>query len=775
MKIWQVVPYYPPHVGGMEYYVERLSEELAARGHDVTVFTSSNNGTQQAYTRNGVKIRTLKIMTKLYNIPIVPNLFSQLTAEEKPDIIHTHQYPVFFSDMAAAASWIKKIPLIVHVHVISDAKSPLSGFISDMYYSTLGLRTLTTANTIIVPSMAYKTKLSKMHVNPNRLQVIPYGIDTKKFQNKNGEAFKAKYDLQESKVILSVGRLNYQKGFQYLIKAMPTVLQQIPNAKLVLVGEGEQLSYLRQLTKSLSLEKIIVFTGAINQTEIPYAYAAADIFVLPSLFESFGISLIEAQAAGKPVVGTRVGGIPETFKDGETGFLVEPGDVEQLEEVIIRILSDSDIAKELGRKGKCYAASFEIKKSINRIIKEYDKIVFGNSNIRYSKFSTLTPYALKKILFVTSFAGKEYGGAEISTRLLLDKLIECGYDVQALTTRKVNFDKSLVSITSRVEIPKQMLMLGNRNIDYFFSRKIKKQLIKIKPNIIHVQDTYILPAVIMANKQLKIPCVATIRNSILDSSWDLMFPAIISSILKRRNKKIIQALHNVNCIIAVSQYIKSELIERGISSRKIFPVYNLPPSFNGVIAKPQTRDCSVVHLFAPGFLIGFKGFFVLIKAMNKVIESGVKIDLTIAGDGPDRRALELLTKDLRLVPYIKFTGKLTFEALFDFYSNCDIVVIPSIFPEPFGRVALEAMFFGKPIVASRVGGIPELIKDKQTGLLVSPGVPEELAQAILILVKDPKLRESMGKSGKLVSDTEFSSKRIVDKHLRIYLNCYQQN
>lgn len=373
MKIWQVVPYYPPHVGGMEYYVERLSEELAARGHDVSVFTSSNNKTQEAYTRNGVKIRTLKIMTKIYNNPISPTLLTQLMNQEKPDIIHTHQYPIFYSDTAAVVAWTRKIPLIVHVHVISDAKSPISGFISDKYYSSLGLRTLTTANTIIVPSKAYKTKLSNMHINPNKLQVIPYGIDTKKFQNNNGEAFKAKYGLQGSKIILSVGRLNYQKGFQYLIKAMPTVLKQIPNVKLVIVGEGEQLSYLRQLTKSLSLEKSIVFTGAITQTEIPHAYAAADIFVLPSLFESFGISLVEAQASGKPVIATRVGGAPETLIDGQTGFLIDSRDSNKLSISILRLLSDNDLAHKMGINGLEFVQDkFGIQNIVEKIISSYE-------------------------------------------------------------------------------------------------------------------------------------------------------------------------------------------------------------------------------------------------------------------------------------------------------------------------------------------------------------------------------------------------------------------
>lgn len=377
MKIWQVVPYYPPHIGGMEYYVERLSEELASRGHDVTVFTSSNNGNQETYTRNKVKIKTLKIMTKIYNNPISPTLFSQLMTEEKPDIIHAHQYPIFYSDTAAIVAWTRKIPLIIHVHVVSDAKSPLSGFISDGYYSTIGLRTLRTAKTVIVPSKAYQTKMSQMYVNPKKLAVVPYGIDTKKFQkNIDYDKFKIKYGLQGSKIILTVGRLNYQKGFHNLIKILPGVRKQISNAKLVIVGEGEQMSNLKKLSQSLGLFNSVIFTGALNQTEIPSAYLAADLFVLPSLFESFGISLIEAQAAGKPVVCTNTGGVSEALLDGKTGFLVESCDLLKLQKAILFLLVNDKLASKMGKSGREFVNSaFTIDIMVHRIITGYNNII----------------------------------------------------------------------------------------------------------------------------------------------------------------------------------------------------------------------------------------------------------------------------------------------------------------------------------------------------------------------------------------------------------------
>jgi glycosyltransferase involved in cell wall biosynthesis len=179
-------------------------------------------------------------------------------------------------------------------------------------------------------------------------------------------------------VILSVGRLNYQKGFQYLIDAMPSILKQVPNAKLVIVGEGEQLAYLKQLSKLREVGESVVFTGALGQAEIPNAYAACDVFVLPSLFESFGISLIEAQAAGKPVIGTRTGGVPEALVEGETGILVEPGSIKELEKAIIQVLSCKGLELEMGEKGEKFVEEhYSIQRTVGNVVNAYEKIIYN--------------------------------------------------------------------------------------------------------------------------------------------------------------------------------------------------------------------------------------------------------------------------------------------------------------------------------------------------------------------------------------------------------------
>ncbi len=349
----------------------------------------------------------------------------------------------------------------------------------------------------------------------------------------------------------------------------------------------------------------------------------------------------------------------------------------------------------------------------------------------------------------------------------MDRLIAHGEEVQALTTRKTNNDSNLISISSPIEIPKKLLTLGNGTIDYFLSKKIKQQITTVNPDVIHIQDTYILPATVKANKLLKVPTVATIRNNVLDQAWEMMFPKPVSTLLKRRNKVIVSALREVKCVIAVSQYIKMELVQRGIDDSKIFPIYNLPPSFSISECASNNKD-STIRLFAPGLLASFKGFSVLVKAMKRVTEIHPNVHLMIAGDGPQRGSLERMVAKLELASNVDFAGKVPFASLSQFYGNCDIVIFPSIFPEPFGRVALEAMFFGKPVIASKVGGIPEVVTDGVTGLLVPPNDDKALAKCINALVDDRSQRLTMGNNAIAKIEKMFSTEEIIKQHLEVY-------
>ena len=377
MKIFEVVPYFPPHVGGMEFYAEFLCKQLAKKGNEIKVFTSSNKNFSYYEKVNGVEIYRLKVSAKFYNVPIVSSLFTALLKEEKPDVIDAHQYPVYFSDVSALFSYLRQIHMFLHVHVIPEPKSVFSSFVLNSYYRTCEKLTFKASRYIIAPSFTYKTMLTKMGVDAARITVVPYGVDLKRFNPaEKGEAFKKRFNYGEAKVILTVGRLNYQKGFQYLLKAMPIVLRHIPDVKLVIVGDGELLTYLRNLSYSLGLSNNVIFTGSLPQSRISDAYASADVFVLPSIFESLGISLLEAQAMGKPVVGTRVGGLPEALSEDKSGILVEPKKPSNLAEAIVTLLRDQNLAKSMGQYGRKFVENrYDLEKSIDRIVELYESVL----------------------------------------------------------------------------------------------------------------------------------------------------------------------------------------------------------------------------------------------------------------------------------------------------------------------------------------------------------------------------------------------------------------
>jgi len=158
----------------------------------------------------------------------------------------------------------------------------------------------------------------------------------------------------ETKIVLFVASLaksqNY-KGLEYLLKAFVAVRSRVKDVKLTVVGDGDALSDYKKLAKDLKIERNVVFTGSLYGQKLNQMFKQSNVFVLPSLNESFGKVLIEAMAHGTPVIGTNVGGIPDVVTHGKEGFLVPPGDTAQLAKSIIRILENNSLANSLGKAG----------------------------------------------------------------------------------------------------------------------------------------------------------------------------------------------------------------------------------------------------------------------------------------------------------------------------------------------------------------------------------------------------------------------------------------
>jgi glycosyltransferase involved in cell wall biosynthesis len=213
-----------------------------------------------------------------------------------------------------------------------------------------------------------------LEVLPKRMQkhspIIPLGVDTKIFKcsNKNGTSQRLK--------ILFAGTIESYKGIKYLIEGMQIVLKSCQDVKLLLAGGGREIEYYKALVEKAGLNGKVKFLGPIEFSKMPELYKKCDIFCLPSMFEAFGLSIIQAMSCGKPVISTRVGGIPEIIKEEKSGILVPPGDAERLASAIIRLAKHKTLRQKMGAYNrKLCLAKYDWNVIVGRFEEIYDKAI----------------------------------------------------------------------------------------------------------------------------------------------------------------------------------------------------------------------------------------------------------------------------------------------------------------------------------------------------------------------------------------------------------------
>jgi glycosyltransferase involved in cell wall biosynthesis len=190
-------------------------------------------------------------------------------------------------------------------------------------------------------------------------------------------------------------------------------------------------------------------------------------------------------------------------------------------------------------------------------------------------------------------------------------------------------------------------------------------------------------------------------------------------------------------IVCVSDFVRRDLAARGFEPGRLVTVPN------GIDMPPEMETKDGDYILFVGRLVGTKGIPTLLKAMRKVDSK-----LVVCGGGPDMKKLGKMAERLGIAGIVKFPGRVPEEEKLRLFANCSVFVLPSIY-ESYGIAAAEAMSWGKPVVASDVGGLPEVVGEG--GLLARPGDPDDLAEKINLLLKDGKQRKSMGEKAKLLA------------------------
>ena len=372
MRIIQIVAYYPPCVGGMQNIAREISERLAKKGHQVEVFTS-DIGCKKGKLRStkNLKIHYLK-SCQFAHTPIIPSLFFKLLKISKDSIIHVHIAHAMIPEIVFLVSKIRNIPYVAHIHADVEPSGKM-GFLLPFYKKIFLQKILNYASKIVVPTKDYIAIISKKYaISKYKIIVIPTGVDLNNFKSMSGK-------LHNPIRLLFVGRLTKQKNIRLLIKSFKKIIDNNDfNIELHIVGEGEDKNKIIFLIKTLKLDNRVILHGSLIGNKLHKIYSNSDIFILPSMFESFGIVLIEAMASGIPIIASNIPCVRNVIKNNKTGLLVKTTP-EDFAEAIEKLLNNPKLREKLIENGLEEIKKYNWDKIVSKFEWIYKEVIYDNN------------------------------------------------------------------------------------------------------------------------------------------------------------------------------------------------------------------------------------------------------------------------------------------------------------------------------------------------------------------------------------------------------------
>lgn len=352
------------NTGGITSYLLNLTKGLVQDGHEVIVISSGGNCVDELKSLQAADI-TYDLKTKSELSPKIYlqlNQLIRLIKEESIDLIHAQTR--ITQVMAHCAHKLCGIPVVTTCH----------GFFRPRWsrrkFHCWGQRVIAISDDV------FSHLKSDFHLPQEQMALVPHGIDIDAFPLIDEQRrVKTKREMNlKGPVVGIISRLSDVKGISFLIEAMQDVISKFPQAQCLIVGEGKEEKLLRNKVSDLCLQESIHFYPIVNQT--PKMLSAFDVFVMPSLKEGLGLSVMEAQAMGLPVVASRVGGLKTLIQEGKTGFLVLPADKKALTLAINHVLSHPQQAAAMGSQARMMIEErFSLKQMTEKTLAVYQEVV----------------------------------------------------------------------------------------------------------------------------------------------------------------------------------------------------------------------------------------------------------------------------------------------------------------------------------------------------------------------------------------------------------------
>jgi glycosyltransferase involved in cell wall biosynthesis len=388
MKILLGNDTYPPEVNGAAYFTRRLAKGLAQRDHEVHVLCASRSFRTEIVRRSEIVEHRMRSVPIPFHAPFrfspPPLLYRSVLREVervRPAVVHAQGH-FFIGRALIRAARELGIPVVATNHFMPDnllhylrlperAEDILAELAWRDFAGVFDRADVVTAPTPFAARLAQEKGVGRV--------VIPVsnGMDLSRFSPHNvGDGFRSRHGIPEQLTFMYVGRLDAEKRVDELVRALP-IVRRFVDAQLVIVGDGHERRRLIELAEKEGVEGCVIFTGFVEDWELPEAYAASDIFCNAGIAELQSIVTMEAMATGKPVVAANAKALPHLIHEGENGHLFEPGDVDTLASSLAEILSDEIKRTAMGRRSLQIVAHHDIERVLDAFERLYELAVLS--------------------------------------------------------------------------------------------------------------------------------------------------------------------------------------------------------------------------------------------------------------------------------------------------------------------------------------------------------------------------------------------------------------
>lgn len=375
MKICMFTSSFLPTIGGLQYQVKWLAEGIAEQGEQVYLLTP-NDASAYIEQKNGFPKNVNLAFGKSHFLNIIK--VRKAIQRIKPDVVHV---PSVIPDgfYAVIATFSMNVPIVITSHGIDivTIKEIGYGYRLNPIYAMIIKAVLRRCDKHVVVSESMMPFAIDAGSSMDRLckihDIAPPG--KRNISTQAVEKVRKKHNINNSKTILTLSGMRPIKGLEYLIRAMPIILEKNPDTRLLMTCKGEYEDHIHNLVLKMGIQDNVDFIGFIEGEEKDVLTCICDVFCMPSLYESFGIAILDVMQYGTAVVASDTGGIPEIIENGKNGLLCKPKDHVQIAESINALLEDTELNRRIGAAGKSSMHRFDVERISDEYISIYEKVV----------------------------------------------------------------------------------------------------------------------------------------------------------------------------------------------------------------------------------------------------------------------------------------------------------------------------------------------------------------------------------------------------------------